>query len=323
MINIAQTRKHETMPLNPPAYKGPDVYYSTNVFVNKVPVALWQPPAGAFNDGAPGTSITPGGIPGYNDSPYGKEKLYRDLKRAQGEAAAGDDPPESGVNTSTTGKTGPIDKPGPVAESTAPDPNPSAPATPQSDGNFELKASQLPNQFPKNMSDPFYDQRISQYFKMAHIQFPPVDHAGVGLSARQIAANFIDLCINLLDPIYSEFKFGSVYGQRRFIAGGVFRPPGYGRKPTDHARGKAVDLQMGSKDKNIAMWKWIVKNKNLKYWQIIWENSPNTGWVHISYSGGQTSPTKPTCWTPNGLVGPPYNPINRDTLDGAPPYLKP
>lgn len=32
------------MPLNPPSYKGQDVYYSTNVYVNKVPVALWKPP---------------------------------------------------------------------------------------------------------------------------------------------------------------------------------------------------------------------------------------------------------------------------------------
>lgn len=31
-------------PLNPPSYKGQDVYYSTNVYVNKVPVALWKPP---------------------------------------------------------------------------------------------------------------------------------------------------------------------------------------------------------------------------------------------------------------------------------------
>lgn len=32
------------MPLNPPSYSGQDVWYSRNVFVNKVQVALWQPP---------------------------------------------------------------------------------------------------------------------------------------------------------------------------------------------------------------------------------------------------------------------------------------
>lgn len=32
------------MPLNPPSYIGQDVWYSRNVFVNKVQVALWQPP---------------------------------------------------------------------------------------------------------------------------------------------------------------------------------------------------------------------------------------------------------------------------------------
>ena len=32
------------MPLNPPSYIGHDVWYSPDVYVNQVPVALWQPP---------------------------------------------------------------------------------------------------------------------------------------------------------------------------------------------------------------------------------------------------------------------------------------
>lgn len=32
------------MPLNPPSYLGHDVWYSPDVYVNRVPVALWQPP---------------------------------------------------------------------------------------------------------------------------------------------------------------------------------------------------------------------------------------------------------------------------------------
>jgi len=32
------------MPLNPPSYSGQDVWYSRNVFINKVETALWQPP---------------------------------------------------------------------------------------------------------------------------------------------------------------------------------------------------------------------------------------------------------------------------------------
>lgn len=307
------------MPLNPPTWKGPDVYYSTNVFVNKVPVALWQPPAGAFNDGAPGTSQTPGGIKGYNNSPYGKEKLYRDLKREQGDADGGDDPGD-GDSASPVSPSGPNQTPVPSRGATGPNPNPSAPAVPQSDGNFELKISALPNSFPKSMKDSFYDQRISQYFRMGDIQFPPEDHPGVGLSARQIAANFIDLCINILDPVYSEFKFSGSGG--KFITGGAFRPPGYKRKPTDHARGMAADINMSDKNKNIAMWKYIVNNKSLKYRQLIFENSPKSGWVHVAYSQGQPLAGKSTCWTPNGTIGPPYNPINRDTLEGAPPYLK-
>jgi len=32
------------MPLNPPSYLGQDVWYSPNVYINKVPAALWKPP---------------------------------------------------------------------------------------------------------------------------------------------------------------------------------------------------------------------------------------------------------------------------------------
>ena len=31
------------MPLNPPSYKGQDVWYSPNVYINQVQAALWQP----------------------------------------------------------------------------------------------------------------------------------------------------------------------------------------------------------------------------------------------------------------------------------------
>jgi hypothetical protein len=32
------------IPLNPPSWKGQDVFHSPDVYVNQVPVALWQSP---------------------------------------------------------------------------------------------------------------------------------------------------------------------------------------------------------------------------------------------------------------------------------------
>ena len=311
------------MPLNPPMYKGPDVYYSTNVFVNKVPVALWKPPAGAFNDGAPATSQTPGGIPGYNNGPAGIEKFYKDLNKEQGRF--NDDDSAAQSPSSPAAPKGPLERPPTTIPSTNPDPNPSAPAAPPSSGNFELNIDKLPNEFPKNITDPFYDQRISQYFKMAHIQFPPTDWPSpINLSARQIAANFINLCINVLDPIQSQFKFNIP-----MTKGGVFRPPGYKRNPTDHARGMAADISMGFQQNagNQAIFKWVLKS-NIKYRQIIYEGATTgSSWVHISYNQGlQDPPGGPsvvTMWTPNGNTDhPTYNKCGPRGESGLPPYLQ-
>ena len=57
------------MPVNPPSCHV-DVYYSRNVFANKVALALWRPPAGNWNDGTPASGSV-GGSTMYNPTEAG------------------------------------------------------------------------------------------------------------------------------------------------------------------------------------------------------------------------------------------------------------
>lgn len=272
------------MPLNPPTYQGLDVYYSNNVFVNKVPVALWRPPAGAFNDGSPGTATTLGGVTmyGYNES--GGKAMYRDEANLMGEGALGDDDGFSpGENfKSSIGSKGSIET-FVGSEPTGPNSNPSAPNTPT------LKATNLPNTYPRSLTDPVYAQQISKFFRLSHIKMPPENEENLGLSQRDIAGNFVELCLNILDPIYAKFRFNSS------PLNSAYRPTWYNRQigskdTSEHITGCAADISMGSKEGNIAMFKWIVSS-GLPFRQCLIESSSRGSfWIHVSYHRGAKKP---------------------------------
>jgi hypothetical protein len=92
------------------------------------------------------------------------------------------------------------------------------------------------------------------------------------------------LCINILQPIRSEFD-------RPVIISSGFRSAelciAIGSKPTSqHSEGKAADLEIpGIDNMELAMW---IKN-NLNFDQLILEfykdGEPNSGWVHVSWAG--------------------------------------
>jgi len=96
--------------------------------------------------------------------------------------------------------------------------------------------------------------------------------------------NLKSLCINVLQPIRSEFD-------KPVIISSGFRSAelciAIGSKPTSqHAEGKAADLEIpGIDNMELAMW---IKN-NLNFDQLILEfykdGEPNSGWVHVSWSG--------------------------------------
>ena len=96
--------------------------------------------------------------------------------------------------------------------------------------------------------------------------------------------NLKSLCINILQPIRSEFD-------KPVIISSGFRSAelciAIGSKPTSqHAEGKAADLEIpGVDNMELAMW---IKN-NLNFDQLILEfykdGEPNSGWIHVSWNG--------------------------------------
>jgi zinc D-Ala-D-Ala carboxypeptidase len=96
--------------------------------------------------------------------------------------------------------------------------------------------------------------------------------------------NLKSLCINILQPIRSEFD-------KPVIISSGFRSAelciAIGSKPTSqHAEGKAADLEIpGIDNMELAMW---IKN-NLNFDQLILEfykdGQPNSGWIHVSWNG--------------------------------------
>lgn len=98
--------------------------------------------------------------------------------------------------------------------------------------------------------------------------------------------NLKALCINVLQPIRSEFNKPVIISSG-YRSGEVC--VAIGSKPTSqHAEGKAVDFEIvGVDNKDLFDW---VKN-NLEFDQLILEfykeGEPNSGWIHVSWNSGE------------------------------------
>jgi len=98
--------------------------------------------------------------------------------------------------------------------------------------------------------------------------------------------NLKSLCINVLQPIRSEFDKPVIISSG-YRSGEVCIA--IGSKPTSqHAEGKAVDFEIvGVDNKDLFDW---VKN-NLEFDQLILEfykeGEPNSGWIHVSWNSGE------------------------------------
>jgi hypothetical protein len=251
------------MPLNPPTWKGPDVYYSTNVFVNKVPVALWQPPAGAFNDGKPGTRIIAGARM-YADNQSGTQRFIKDQIAQFGEVGAKDD--TDGTPGSPT-----VPKKSDSKETASMQDQP---------GDVELKISDIPDSFSMNINDPIYKKRISKYFTLAHAGRP--FRAQLGVSQKGLATNWVNLCVNVLDPARDAgFRFTSLNSGFRDIQSNS-RIPG-ASKASDHMYGKAADIQLNP-EQTKKLFLWILKS-GIPFRQLLLERARGY-WVHVAYDGG-------------------------------------
>ena len=138
-----------------------DVFHSSNVNVNGVPVALWQSPQGAGGAVAPGSKIVDGRVM-FTNTPEGI------ASSVQAESAVGSGLPSYHEDTpgSTTGPGGasPVDQ----------------------------NATTPPAATPGECVN-------SKYYKLADSRMPI--EAQLGLTQAQIECNFIAVCTNILDPL--------------------------------------------------------------------------------------------------------------------------
>jgi hypothetical protein len=152
------------------------------------------------------------------------------------------------------------------------------------------------NKFPKIITMSDMSTPVSKYFKLANSASSGMIKDQRGLTASQIACNWLALCQNILDPIYDQFKFS-------FNSG--FRTVESGLGMTDHGIGCAADISLGSYAETVEMFKWIVKNQStLGFSQCIFEKH-NSAWVHISYNGSGPKGEARIMWTLTG--GEPYS----------------
>jgi Peptidase M15 len=198
-----------------------DVFHSSDVNVNGVPVALWKPPQGGGGFGgaavAAGSKIINGTL-NYTNTPDGiasaiasQDAVSPNLSQYHEDVAG---------QTTGPGGTSPVDQNAPI---------PTA-ATPGECVN-------------------------SKYYKLSDSHMPI--EAQMGLTQAQIECNFIAICTNILDPLRDagiNFNINSAF---RTLA--YNRSIG-SSDTSDHTIGCAVDLSIGSAADNIKLFKALLNN---------------------------------------------------------------
>jgi|GEM_PF-1880989 len=134
-------------------------------------------------------------------------------------------------------------------------------------------------QFSAVITDADMAKKISSNFLLATCKMKP--QAQLGLTASQIACNWVALSNVILEPIYANFKFGTANQRCNSGLRTLQYNTSIGSKDSsDHCRGFAADIAMGSMAQTRAMFKWIL-NSGLPFSQLIFENT----WVHVAYNG--------------------------------------
>jgi hypothetical protein len=222
-----------------------DVYHSNNVFVNNVPVALWDQPGP--------TSAVIGGVY-ISDNPF-KLVFAQTLLNEAGGNAANDD----GEGTDVPGA---VDNSLPSTTSTA---ITSSTMVTQGNTNIEL------------FTEPFdYSQKLSDNYTIKDLSigtiFPHNIVAQNGLSVPDILGNMQGVARNILEPLRAQ------YPGLRINSG--FRK---GTGTSQHNKGMAVDVQWPglSPAGYSPIAQWITQN--LPVDQLIFEHGASI-WLHISYN---------------------------------------
>lgn len=253
------------MPLNPPSYRGQDVWFSPDVFVNKSEVALWQPPKD--RDDVPDPSFRPF-VEGDSINTEGTaEEAAQAAAYLQRMVQDGLLSPEDAAKAAAIF---------PNAADQSNNNNPSRQIPPRStstDGVENLRS------FPPSL-------QLSRYFTLQQVTeapwIQPSSHARPipengysGLTKGQIVANIKLLALNIMDPVKDRYP-------DMFLTS-VWRPD-IGNPKSQHMLGEACDMQFSGTPKSryfdIAVW----MRDNLPVDQLLLEytNRP-TCWIHASF----------------------------------------
>lgn len=277
------------MPLHPPSYRGQDVWFSPDVFVNKSEVALWQPPWA--REEIPFPSIGPV-VVGDDIVASGsvvselQAKTYLDNLVKQGTIT-----PEQADQIQT-------------AKATENDPTSnSIPAEPGKPISNDTGGIENLKEFPLNLQLSRY-YTLGQLTQKPWVQFPyTIPPQGInGLTAGQIVANLKLLAVNILDRV--KDKFPNMKPTNSFRSN---------KNEGQHGLGQAADLMFWptpfSQYYDIAGW----MRDNLPFDQLILEYSITAShkacWLHVSYV---TNPRPYSSPKPKiGTLVAPTNWINR------------
>lgn len=120
---------------------------------------------------------------------------------------------------------------------------------------------------------------LSEHFTLQEMEFSATA-ARKGIknkASKAVIENLTKLCTDLLEPIRKQFGPITVISGYRSVeankaVGGVSN--------SQHIIGQACDFQTFDDHELYGIYDWIVKNKDLKYDQVIFEFG---SWIHISW----------------------------------------
>lgn len=232
-----------------------DVYHSSNVFVNNVPVALWDEPGP--------TSAVIGGVY-ISDNPF-KLVFAETIINEAGTNAPHDDPDSTVVDYGVPDNS---------QESTT------STVVAETGTNAVVGTGENINSEGLNTAEVNYEDQLSPNFKVKDLSINATFKHNIvaqnGLSIADILLNMRGVAVNILEPLRAQYP--------GFRINSGFRK---GEGNSQHNKGMAVDIQWPGLSpagySPIAEW---VKN-NLPLDQLIFEHG-NSIWLHISYDRTKT-----------------------------------
>lgn len=123
-----------------------------------------------------------------------------------------------------------------------------------------------------------------------------------GLSKSQIICNLKGVCVNLLEPLATQ------YGRSKLLLTSGFR---HGSGRSKHELGQAVDVQIPSFSE-AQLWaaaQWV--QANLPYDAFLYECRGNRPWLHLQYCRPGQTPRKIVQTWPNGTSSTKRNGLHR------------